>query len=140
VQRETPVGIVFEFWVDAVDGSGPARASDQLGRGFREGDLVEVEGARDPNGVLDAKTMVRIVASESRLPAWLRPPMRWLLPLVPLAAFLTMAVMYQIGGTRRADRSVLAIVWVVLGAALYSYARKHISGQRLVLARTVSGH
>jgi hypothetical protein len=139
VQRQTPAGIVFEFWVDAVEGSGPARASDRIAGQFREGDLVQVEGKRDANGVLDANSMTRIAAAESPLPPWLRSPARRLLLLVPLAALLAMAVMDQIGDVIDADGALLPVLWAGLGIALFSYGRKKIQRQPwMLLAKTVS--
>ncbi|HYU79691.1 MAG TPA: hypothetical protein VEK56_11945 [Vicinamibacterales bacterium] len=145
VRRETPAGVVFEFWIEATGGGGPARAAEQIGSTFREGDLVELEGERDPSGVLEAKAMRRIVAKPSRLPRWLRPPQRRLLLAVPAVAFFTYVIVANSTSIR--DRSegttvpsgARCLLWVTAGAGLMTYARKKIrSHQRLLLVETAA--
>jgi hypothetical protein len=122
-------GAVFEFWVEMPGGGGAVRAIEAIAAGFREGDEVVVEGNRSPEGVLDAVRISRVVARQPSRPRWLLPPYRLLLFVLPLTALVAYAIVaaysvqFAVGRAGRADRAVL---FLVLGVGLYTYARARI--------------
>ena len=143
VRRETRGGIVFEFRVTTADGGGLARASERIALGFREGDLVEVQGSRDPNGVLDASTMTRLIIKDRRSP-WLSAPRRWLYFAIPAVSWVVINVVSRSSATGKTvwlDTNVSTIRpdpapewcvgWGIAGLALLAFAQLRVRNTEL---------
>jgi hypothetical protein len=136
VRRETPTGVVQEFWVTGATRSGLVTALAPAGTGLHEGEVVEVEGVLDANGVLCAARVTR--ETSPGLPAWLQAPRRWLLTSVPVTAWAAITVVFAttMEDTVMTDSGVLlfgdrvvpgaCVAWIAAGIALGVFARKRL--------------
>lgn len=134
-------GAIFEFWVEMPGGGGAVRATEAIAGSFREGDEVVVEGNRSPEGVLDAARISGVVPKQSTLPFWLLPPYRLLLVALPVTALVTYAMLASYVITTTVDRpgSDNTIPFLVIGVALFMYARLKIRHLQLRLVAKTAG-
>ena len=119
VRRETPNGVVFEFWVVAERDGALARAAERMVSGFQEGDLVEVRGQRDANGVLQAETLTRVTPDQPQ--RVIDPPRRpahtgvWVAGVILLGLW---PFVLNLAGVVRGDDPFLVNPMIIAGGLL----------------------